>query len=73
MCENKADYFTSSPDIYVLLKENARKNRLNMTDAENCYGNILNRGLVLTDFAVNISLEITSLILHVWQTIWLLK
>ena len=34
MCENKADYFTSSPDIYALLKENARKNRLNMTDAE---------------------------------------
>ena len=34
MCENKANYFTSSPDIYVLLKENARKNRLNMTDAE---------------------------------------
>ena len=34
MCENKANYFTSSPDIYALLKENARKNRLNMTDAE---------------------------------------
>ena len=34
MCDIKADYFTSSPDIYALLKENARNNRRNMTDAE---------------------------------------
>ena len=34
MCDKKADYLTSSPDIYALLKENARKNRRHMTDAE---------------------------------------
>lgn len=30
------EYKTSSPDWYLLLKENARKNRMKMTEAEAC-------------------------------------
>ena len=34
MSVGKPEFRTSSPDIYLLLKENARKNRANMTEAE---------------------------------------
>ena len=34
MEENNKMFRTSSPDWYVLLKENARENRKNMTKAE---------------------------------------
>ena len=34
MSVDDPEFKTSSPDIYLLLKENARKNRANMTEAE---------------------------------------
>lgn len=34
MSVDNPEFRTSSPDIYLLLKENARKNRANMTEAE---------------------------------------
>ena len=34
MSVDNPEFKTSSPDIYLLLKENARKNRANMTEAE---------------------------------------
>ena len=34
MSVDNPEFTTSSPDIYLLLKENARKNRANMTEAE---------------------------------------
>ncbi|MDD7420563.1 MAG: endonuclease domain-containing protein [Prevotellaceae bacterium] len=34
MSVDNPKFRTSSPDIYLLLKENARKNRANMTEAE---------------------------------------
>ena len=34
MSVDNPEFRTSSPDIYLLLKDNARKNRANMTEAE---------------------------------------
>ena len=42
-CSEKADYFTSSPDLYSVLKENARKNRKEMTEAEGILWEYLRR------------------------------
>lgn len=42
-CSEKADYFTSSPDLYSVLKENARKNRKKMTEAESVLWEYLRR------------------------------
>lgn len=42
-CAEKADYFTSSPDFYALLKEKAREHRKNMTEAERALWECLKR------------------------------
>ena len=74
MCKEKADYFTSSPDIYLLLKENARKNRKNMTEAESVLWNCLKswprpyrfrRQHIIGDYIVDFACLASNLVIEV--------
>ena len=74
MSVDNPEFRTSSPDIYLLLKENARKNRANMTEAEKmlwerlrCYPRPLRfrRQHIIGDFIVDFVCLEQSLIIEV--------
>ena len=59
MSVDNPEFRTSSPEIYLLLKENARKNRANMTEAEKMLWDVSDATRALFVSEDNISLAIT--------------